>query len=74
MFPIRVLSSQEMMDGNIKLVGSGKIRDVYIVKYGGEKLVVKVLREDFVSRASKTRVERIFRWEAVALSSVRDGV
>lgn len=62
---------QEMMEGEKTLIGNGNIRDVYLVEWGGRKLVVKYLREDFEQRASRSRVENIHRWEAVAIDAVR---
>ncbi|CAM9799268.1 unnamed protein product [Ectocarpus fasciculatus] len=60
-----------MLAGEKKLIGNGNIRDVYLVEWGGRKLVVKVLREDFRLRASRRRVDKIHRWEAAALDAVR---
>ncbi|CAM9289922.1 unnamed protein product, partial [Hapterophycus canaliculatus] len=60
-----------LLAGEKTLIGNGNIRDVYLVERGGRKLVVKALREDFELRASRTRAEKIHRWEAAALHSVR---
>lgn len=61
-----------MADGERKLVGNGKIRDVYVVEYRGEELVMKVVRKDYELRGPMKRVENMHRWEAVALTAVRD--
>lgn len=68
---IRVPHLQEMTEGKMKLVGSGTIRDVYVVKYRREKLVVKVTRDDFGLRAPQ-RVENMCRREVAALTAVRN--
>lgn len=62
---------QEMANGDVDLIGRGNIRDVYFVEYGGEKLVMKVLSDDFELRAGKPRADKIHRWEAAALAAVR---
>lgn len=61
---------QEMLGGVKALIGHGNIRDVYLIEHGGQKLVVKTLREDFEQRASRARAEKIHRWEAAALDAV----
>lgn len=62
--------SQEIVLGEKKLIGNGNIRDVYLTEYEGQKLVVKVLRDDFEERASKMRVDNMHRWEAAAINAV----
>lgn len=62
--------AQAMLDGDITLIGSGMIRDVYLVEHEGQKLVLKVLREDYELIASKSWIEDIHRWEAAALDAV----
>lgn len=61
-----------MLEGDKTLLGNGNIRIVYLVEFRGRKLVLKTLREDFAAKASKTRVEKIHRWEAAALNAVRE--
>lgn len=63
-----------MLTGGKKLIGRGYIRDVYLVDWGGRKLVVKFLREDYEERTSEARVEKIHRWEAAALHAVSDKI
>ena len=63
--------SQEISRGVKKLIGNGNIRDVYLTEYKGQKLVIKILRDDFEERASKTRVDNIHQWEAAAINAVR---
>lgn len=63
---------QAMLGGEKKLIGNGNIRDVYLVEWGGRKLVVKALREDFELRASRRRADKIHRWEAAALDAVSE--
>lgn len=63
---------QEIILGEKTLIGNGNIRDVYLAEYKGQQLVVKVLRDDFEERASKTRVDNIHRWEAAAIDAVRN--
>lgn len=60
-----------LLAGEKELIGNGNIRDVYLVKHRGRKLVIKALREDYEMRAGKSRVEKIHRWEAAALDAVR---
>ncbi|CAB1119436.1 unnamed protein product [Ectocarpus sp. CCAP 1310/34] len=62
---------ESMLADEKKLIGHGNIRDVYLVEWGGRKLVVKALREDFELRASRRRADKIHRWEATALDEVR---
>lgn len=61
-----------MLTGEKELIGSGFIRDVYLVEWEGRKLAVKFLREDFELRASEGSAENLHRWEAAALDAVRD--
>lgn len=61
-----------MLAGKKKLLGSGNIRDVFLVDYHGRKFVLKTLREDFVATALRTK--KMHRWEAAALDAVRSGV
>lgn len=61
-----------MLAGDKKLIGTGNIRNVYLVELeGGRKVVLKTLREDFEERATKMRADKIHRWEAAALDAVR---
>eukprot|EP00904_Undaria_pinnatifida_P002246 jgi/Undpi1/12021/HiC_scaffold_4.g01720.m1 len=62
---------EEISRGVKKLIGNGNIRDVYLTEYKGQKLVVKILRDDFEERASKTRVDNIHQWEAAAINAVK---
>lgn len=59
-----------MLDGKKKLLGSGNIREVFLVDYHGRKFVLKTLREDFVATALRTT--KMHRWEAAALDAVSD--
>ena len=61
-----------MLSGKKELVGSGFIRDVYLVEWKGRELAVKFLREDYEERASEGLAEYIHRWEAAALDAVSD--
>lgn len=60
-----------MTNGDIELIGEGHIRNVYLVNYKEQKLAMKILRDDYSLRQSKSRVDKLHRWEAAALTAVR---
>lgn len=72
LLPARTLGLQTMLTGEKQLVGSGFIRDVYLVEWEGRKLAVKFLREDYELRASEGAAESLHRWEEAALDAVSD--
>eukprot|EP00752_Nemacystus_decipiens_P007117 g6375.t1 len=59
-----------MLTGEKTLIGSGFIRDVYLVLWEGRKLVVKFTREDYEERVGEELAENIHQWEAAALDAV----
>lgn len=61
-----------MLTREKKLIGSGFIRDVYLVEWEGRKLVVKFVREDYEERVSEELAENIHQWEAAALHAVSE--
>lgn len=61
-----------MLQGKKDLIGTGNIREVYLIKYKGAQVVVKVLRDDYRTRAGMSRVKKIHQWEAAALDAVSD--
>lgn len=61
---------EEMLHGNTTLVGNGQVRDVYVVEYGGETVVLRVLREQ-QDRKKRHVSLRMHRTEAIALDAVR---
>lgn len=61
-----------MLTGEKQLIGSGFIRDVYLVEWEGRKLVVKFLREDYEERVSEGLAENVHQWEAAALDAVSE--
>lgn len=61
-----------MLTGEKTPIGSGFIRDVYLVEWEGRKLAVKFLREDYEERVSERQAERVHQFEAAALDAVSD--
>lgn len=67
-----VRTFQTMLTGEKTLIGSGFIRDVYLVDWEGRKLVVKFTREDYEERVGEDLAENIHQWEAAALDAVSE--
>lgn len=61
-----------MLTGDKTLIGSGFIRDVYLVEWEGRRLVVKFTREDYEERVGEDLAENIHQWEAAALDAVSE--
>lgn len=57
-----------MLTGHKTYLGHGYWRDVFLVNYDGQEVVVKALRDD---QRDTTRNRQRHRWEAVALDAVR---
>eukprot|EP00903_Cladosiphon_okamuranus_P005887 g5822.t1 len=62
---------ETMLTGEKTLIGSGFIRDVYLVEWEGRKLVVKFPREAYEERVGEDFAENEQQWEAAALDAVR---
>ena len=64
-------STQEMLHGRTSLVGHGRIRDVYLVEYKDQVVVLKTLRETGDPRRQKAHFS-MHRREALSLDAVSD--
>eukprot|EP00752_Nemacystus_decipiens_P004662 g4251.t1 len=60
---------EEMLTGDIQLVGNGKVRDVYFAEYSGRKVVVKTLRQVDGLNAQKKQLG-MHRREVVVLDAL----
>ena len=60
---------QQMLTGDIELVGNGMVRDVYFANYFGKKVVVKTLRHVNGLEAQKRQLG-MHRREVVTLDAV----
>lgn len=63
------VSVQGLLQGNLTLLGSGHVRDVYLADYDNKKFVIKTLREVPDRRRQHIR-EKMHLVEAAALNAV----
>lgn len=61
------------MNGEMELIGSGMVRDVYVAEHLGRKVAVKTLRYVDGVQRQLTHI-RMHEWELLALDAVSRGV
>ncbi|CAM9157974.1 unnamed protein product, partial [Ectocarpus fasciculatus] len=65
-----IIAQSMILAGNKTLVGSGRVRDVYLVEYGGRKVALKTLRDMDENKSQQAHLDK-HRREILTLDAMR---